>query len=402
MFENKKVVLGVSGGIAAYKAADITSWLAQNGAEVHCVMTEAATKFISPVVLQALSGREVVVDEFVTGPGWGIVHIDLVADADLLAIIPATANIIAKIAHGIADDALTSTVLAATCPLFIAPAMNTHMFENAATQQNLQALSERGWHILQPAEGHLACGTVGAGKLPSVDVIKAELTNLLLPKQDFLGKKVLVTAGPTSEPIDPVRYISNRSSGKMGYAVAEAAKARGAEVVLVSGPVNIPAPAGVKVVPVGSALQMRGAVLAEYPDSDVVIKAAAVADYRVEAPADHKIKKTDDCDELVLRLVKNPDILQELGECKQQQFLVGFAAETNNVEDYARKKLKKKNADILVANDVSRSDAGFDVDTNKITIFEADGTKTEYPLASKRETADFILDAVLAGLAKRS
>jgi phosphopantothenoylcysteine decarboxylase/phosphopantothenate--cysteine ligase len=402
MFKNKKVVLGVSGGIAAYKAADVTSWLAQNGAEVHCVMTEAAAKFISPVVLQALSGREVVIDEFVTGPGWGIVHIDLATDADLLAIIPATANIIAKIAHGIADDALTSTVLAATCPLFIAPAMNTHMFQNAATQQNLQTLSERGWHILQPAEGRLACGAVGAGKLPSVDVIKAELTNMLLPKQDFLGKKVLVTAGPTSEPIDPVRYISNRSSGKMGYAVAEAAKARGAEVVLVSGPVNIPAPVGVKVVPVGSALQMRRAVLAEYPDSDVVVKAAAVADYRVSDPADHKIKKTDDCDELILRLVKNPDILQELGSSKQQQFLVGFAAETNNVEEYARRKLQKKNADMLVANDVSRADAGFDVDTNKITIFEADGTKTEYPLASKRETADFILDAVLAGLAKRS
>lgn len=406
MFANKKIVLGVSGGIAAYKAADIVSWLTKNGAEVHCVLTKAAAEFVSPLVLQALSGREVVVEEFVTGPGWGIVHIDLAADADFLAIIPATANIIAKIAAGIADDALTSTVLAATCPLFIAPAMNTHMFENVATQQNLQTLRQRGWHVMPPASGRLACGAVGVGKLPAVEEIEEQLQQLLLHENrqtpaDLAGKKVLVTAGPTTEAIDPVRYISNRSSGKMGYAVAQQAAARGAEVLLISGPVSLPPPDGVRCVRVESARQMREAVLAEYADCDVVIMAAAVADYRVAAPADHKIKKTADNQELVLQLLRNPDILQELGSLKQQQVLVGFAAETDNLEEYARKKLQSKRADLLVANDVSRSDAGFDVDTNQIIIFGADGSRREYPLTTKLQAAAYILDAVTKKIKKQ-
>lgn len=406
MFADKKIVLGVSGGIAAYKAADIVSWLTKNGAEVHCVLTKAAAEFVSPLVLQALSGREVVVEEFVTGPGWGIVHIDLAADADFLAIIPATANVIAKIAAGIADDALTSTVLAATCPLFIAPAMNTHMFENVATQQNLQTLRQRGWHIMPPASGRLACGAVGVGKLPAVEEIEEQLQQLLLHENrqtpaDLAGKKVLVTAGPTTEAIDPVRYISNRSSGKMGYAVAQQAAARGAEVLLISGPVSLPPPDGVRCVRVESARQMREAVLAEYADCDVVIMAAAVADYRVAAPADHKIKKTADNQELVLQLLRNPDILQELGSLKQQQVLVGFAAETDNLEEYARKKLQSKRADLLVANDVSRSDAGFDVDTNQIIIFGADGSRREYPLTTKLQAAAYILDAVTKKIKKQ-
>lgn len=406
MFANKKIVLGVSGGIAAYKAADIVSWLTKNGAEVHCVLTKAAVEFVSPLVLQALSGREVVVEEFVTGPGWGIVHIDLAADADLLAIIPATANIIAKIAAGIADDALTSTVLAATCPLFIAPAMNTHMFENVATQQNLQTLRQRGWHVMPPASGRLACGAVGVGKLPAVEEIEEQLQQLLLHENrqtpaDLAGKKVLVTAGPTTEAIDPVRYISNRSSGKMGYAVAQQAAARGAEVLLISGPVSLPPPDGVRCVRVESARQMREAVLAEYADCDVVIMAAAVADYRVAAPADHKIKKTADNQELTLQLLRNPDILQELGSLKQKQVLVGFAAETDNLEEYARKKLQSKRADLLVANDVSRSDAGFDVDTNQIIIFGADGSRREYPLTTKLQAAAYILDAVTEKIKKQ-
>lgn len=400
MFANKKIVLGISGGIAAYKAADVVSWLAKNGAQVHCVMTKAAAEFVSPLVLQALSGREVVVDEFVTGPGWGIVHIDLAAGADLLAVIPATANIIAKIAAGIADDALTSTVLAATCPLFMAPAMNTHMYENRATQQNLQILRERGWQIMEPACGHLACGAVGRGKLPPVEQIEDELQKILLAARRepdvWAGKKVVITAGPTTEAIDPVRYISNRSSGKMGYAVARQAAARGAEVLLVSGPVGLEPPAGVRCVRVESARQMREAVLAAYSDSDVVIMAAAVADYRVAAPAEHKIKKTADNQELVLQLVRNPDILQELGSLKQRQLLVGFAAETDNLEEYARAKLQSKHADLLVANDVSRSDAGFDVDTNQIIIFGADGSRKAYPLCSKLQAADYILDEVEA------
>lgn len=406
MFADKKIVLGVSGGIAAYKAADIVSWLTKNGAEVHCVLTKAAAEFVSPLVLQALSGREVVVEEFVTGPGWGIVHIDLAADADFLAIIPATANIIAKIAAGIADDALTSTVLAATCPLFIAPAMNTHMFENVATQQNLQTLRQRGWHVMPPASGRLACGAVGVGKLPAVEEIEEQLQQLLLHENrqtptDLAGKKVLVTAGPTTEAIDPVRYISNRSSGKMGYAVAQQAAARGAEVLIISGPVSLPPPDGVRCVRVESARQMREAVLAEYADCDVVIMAAAVADYRVAAPADHKIKKTADNQELVLQLLRNPDILQELGSLKQQQVLVGFAAETDNLEEYARKKLQSKRADLLVANDVSRSDAGFDVDTNQIIIFGADGSRREYPLTTKLQAAAYILDAVTKKIKKQ-
>lgn len=400
MFANKKIVLGVSGGIAAYKAADIASWLTKNGAEVHCVLTKAATEFISPLVLQALCGREVVVEEFVTGPGWGIVHIDLAADADLLAIIPATANIIGKIACGIADDALTSTVLAADCPLFMAPAMNTHMYNNPATQQNLQTLRSRGWQVMEPASGRLACGAVGLGKLPPVEQIEEQLQRILLTAKlnDLAGKKVLVTAGPTTEAIDPVRYISNRSSGKMGYAVAQQAAARGAEVLLVSGPVSIQPPAGVRFVRVESARQMREAVWEAYPACDVVIMAAAVADYRVAAPAEHKIKKTADNQELVLQLVRNPDILQELGSAKRQQLLVGFAAETDNLEEYARAKLQSKHADLLVANDVSRADAGFDVDTNQIIIFGADGSRQAYPLTSKLHAAEYILDAVAARL----
>lgn len=398
MFANKKVVLGVSGGIAAYKAADIASWLKKQGADVHAVMTAHAAEFISPLVLQALTGNPVVTEEFVAGPGWGIVHIDLAAGADLLAIVPATANIIAKIAAGIADDALTSTVLAADCPCFIAPAMNTKMYHNAATQANLKTLAERGWRVMPPASGHLACGTVGEGKLPPVEEIEQAISALLLPRQDLAGKRVLVTAGPTTEQIDPVRYISNRSSGKMGYALAEAAQARGAEVVLVSGPVSLAAPAGVRLCRVTSAQQMLAAVQAEFAACDMVIMAAAVADYRVDKPAAHKIKKTADNDELTLKLVKNPDIIAELGRQKSRQLLVGFAAETDNMEEYARAKLTRKHADLLVANDVSRADAGFDVDTNQVVIFTADGARLESPWAAKRQTADFILDAAAARL----
>ena len=400
MFANKKIVLGICGGIAAYKAADIASWLKKNGADVHCVMTANAAKFISPLVLQALTANPVAVDEFVTGPGWGIVHIALADKADALVIVPATANVIGKIAAGIADDALTSAVLAATCPLFMAPAMNTNMYRNPAVQHNLATLRERGWHILPPASGHLACGAVAEGKLPDVTVIEEALQKLLLPRQDLAGKKVLVTAGPTSEPIDPVRYITNRSSGKMGYAVAAAARERGAEVVLVSG-AHLATPAGVRLIKSGSAVEMREAVISEYDTCDIVVMAAAVADYRVAAPADRKIKKTDDNDELTLHLVKNPDILRELGEKKTHQLLVGFAAETNDLDAYATAKLQKKNADMLVGNDVSRAGAGFDVDTNIITIFQPGGIKTEYPLCSKQQAAEYILDAVVDALRER-
>lgn len=387
--------MGITGGIAAYKAADVVSWLAKNGAEVHVAMTENAAKIISPLTLQTLSKRPVVVDEFVTGFGWQVVHITLVENADLLAVIPATANFMAKVAHGIADDALTSAVLAAACPKLMAPAMNVHMFENAATQANLQTLQDRGWHIVEPAVGMLACGYEGKGKLPALEVLQQAIIDVLLPKRDFLGKKVLVTAGPTVEAIDPVRYISNRSSGKMGYAVALAAAKRGADVVLISGPTALKPPVccdKIKTVKINSAAQMQKAVLAEYEDCDVVIKAAAVADYRAECQSPVKIKKNDE--NMTLKLVKNPDILKNLGRCKTHQILVGFAAETNDLLAYAKKKLQEKNLDMIVANDVSRKDAGFDVDTNVITIIKADGTVKEYDKNTKEQAAENILDAV--------
>lgn len=395
MFSGKKVVLGITGGIAAYKAADVVSWLVKNNAEVHVVMTENATKIISPLTLQTLSKRPVVLDEFVTGYGWQVVHITLVEDADLFAVIPATANFIAKVAHGIADDAMTSSVLAAVCPKLVAPAMNVHMYENLATQDNLAVLRSRGWQVVEPAVGMLACGYEGRGKLSALNVLQEALTAALLPRQDLAGKKFVVTAGPTTEPIDPVRYISNKSSGKMGYAIAEAAAKRGAHVVLVSGKTNLQPPVAgdkIRTVQVDSAEDMRQAVLAEYDDCDAVIKAAAVADYRVDKPAAEKIKKNDN--ELVLKLVKNPDILKELGAKKQRQILVGFAAETQNLLEYAKKKLIEKNLDMIVANDVSRSDAGFDVDTNVITVIKADDSVVEYDKSTKALAAERILDAV--------
>lgn len=395
MFRGKKVVLGITGGIAAYKAADVVSWLAKNNAEVHVVMTENATKIISPLTLQTLSKRPVVLDEFATGLGWQVVHITLVENADLFAVIPATANFIAKAANGIADDAMTSAVLAAVCPKLAAPAMNVHMYENPATQANLETLSKRGWEIVEPVVGRLACGYEGKGKLPDLQILQEAITAALLPRRDFAGKKVLVTAGPTVEPIDPVRYISNRSSGKMGYAVAEAAAKRGADVVLISGKTNLCPPlAGNKIrtEQVTSAADMKKAVFAEYDDCDVVIMAAAVADYRVDRPSADKIKKNEN--ELVLKLVKNPDILKELGAEKQHRILVGFAAETQNLQEYAKKKLQEKNLDMIVANDVSRSDAGFDVDTNVITVLKADGSVMEYGKSSKALAAERILDAV--------
>jgi phosphopantothenoylcysteine decarboxylase/phosphopantothenate--cysteine ligase len=395
MFSGKKIVFGITGGIAAYKAADIVSWLVKNHAEVHVVMTENATKIISPLTMQTLSGRPVVLDEFATGLGWQVVHINLVKDADLFAVIPATANFIAKAAHGIADDAITSSLLAAVCPILVAPAMNVHMYENPATQNNIEVLKNRGFSIIEPAVGRLACGYEGKGKLPDFAILQKALINSILPKQDFVGKRIIVTAGPTVEAIDPVRYISNRSSGKMGYMIAKVAAKRGAEVCLVSGPTALEPPRvgnNIKTVYVSSAEEMKNIVDEKYDDCDIVIKAAAVADYRVKEISPIKIKKNDD--EMVLSLVKNPDILKSLGERKKHQILVGFAAETDNLQEYAKNKLKEKNLDMIVANDVSRSDAGFDVDTNVITIIKADGSIQDYDKSTKEQAAENILDAV--------
>lgn len=342
MFAGKKVVLGISGGIAAYKAADVVSWLTKNHAEVHVVMTKHATEFITPLVMQTLSGRPVAVDEFATGFGWQVVHISLVERADLVAVIPATANVLAKIAHGIADDVLTSAILAATCPILLAPAMNVHMYENVATQTNLARLQEMGYELLEPASGRLACGTEGKGRLPDLAVMQEKLTALLLPKQDLVGKKVLVTAGPTQEPIDPVRYLTNRSSGKMGYAIAKAAAARGAQVVLVSGPVVLPAPPNVRLVSVRTAEEMKEAVLAEYEQMDIVIKAAAVADYRVINPSTTKIKKTTQNEQMTLHLERNPDILKLLGRQKKTSDFGGVCCRDRSFIGICCQKITRK------------------------------------------------------------
>ncbi|MCR5439721.1 MAG: bifunctional phosphopantothenoylcysteine decarboxylase/phosphopantothenate--cysteine ligase CoaBC [Selenomonas sp.] len=396
----KKIVLGVTGGIAAYKAVEIVSRLRKAGAEVHVIMTKEATQFVTELTFREISGQPVVSDMWEKVTNYNVEHIALANLADLMLIAPATANIIAKAAVGIADDMLSTTILATKAPVYMAPAMNTNMYENPITQRNIQELCKRGFHMIEPAAGHLACGISGKGRLPEpvdiVRIVSEALTSQNLTSQKLTGKKILVTAGGTIEPLDPVRYIGNRSTGRMGYAVAAEAARRGAEVVLVSGPSVLEDPAGVRVVRVETARQMREAVLREFPTCAAVIKSAAVADYRPEVVAEQKIKKSDE--DLTLKLVRNPDILLELGQKKQQQVLVGFAAETCQVEEYARKKLAKKNLDFIVANDVSEADAGFGVETNRIKLFDRAGNMTAYPLMNKKELAGIILDHVAAVL----
>ena len=392
----KKIVLGVTGGIAAYKAVEIVSRLRKAGAEVHVIMTKEATQFVTELTFREMSGQPVVVDMWEKVTDFNVEHIALANLADLMLIAPATANILAKGAVGIADDMLSTTLLATKAPVLMAPAMNTNMYENPVTQENIKTLKKRGVHILEPAAGHLACGTSGKGRLPEPLEIVEAVKRLLNLTGQLSGQKVLVTAGGTIEPLDPVRYIGNRSTGRMGYAIAAEAARRGAEVVLVSGPSALMPPSGVRMVQVETARQMREAVLAEYPSVQAVVKSAAVADYRPIEVAAEKIKKSDDA--LTLTLVRNPDILLELGQKKQQQLLVGFAAETCHVEEYARKKLVKKNLDFIVANDVSEADAGFGVETNRIKLFDKEGNMTAYPLMSKTELAGIILDHVAAAL----
>lgn len=405
--QGKKIVLGVTGGIAAYKAVEIVSRLRKAGAEVHVIMTKEATQFVTELTFREISGQPVAVDMWEKVTHFNVEHIALAQLADLMLIAPATANIIAKAAVGIADDMLSTTLLATKAPIYVAPAMNTNMYENPITRRNIAELRSRGFHIIEPAAGHLACGTSGKGRLPEpVDIVRIvsaaltsqDLTNQPLTCQDLTGQKILVTAGGTIEPLDPVRYIGNRSTGRMGYAIAEEAARRGADVVLVSGPASLADPAGVRVIRVETARQMRVAVLAEFPTAAAVIKSAAVADYRPAAVAEQKIKKSED--DLTLHLVRNPDILYELGQKKEHQVLVGFAAETCKVEEYARKKLAKKNLDFIVANDVSEADAGFGVETNRIKLIDRSGRMTPYPLMSKKELAGIILDHVAEVLEK--
>ncbi|MDN4592456.1 bifunctional phosphopantothenoylcysteine decarboxylase/phosphopantothenate--cysteine ligase CoaBC [Polycladomyces subterraneus] len=385
--KGKRIVVGITGGIAAYKAAALVSALAKLEADVRVIMTESATRFITPLTLQTLSRHHVAVDTFDERDPAVVSHIDLADHADLFVIAPATANLLGKLAHGLGDDMLTTALLATQAPVLIAPAMNVHMYENPIVQENIAKLKRLGYHFIDPGEGQLACGYVGRGRMAEPEEIVERIRELLAePVTDLSGKCVIVTAGPTREPMDPVRFISNRSSGKMGYALAEAARAAGAEVVLISGPVSLKTPQGVRRVDVGTADEMLEAVLRDLPRADVVIKAAAVADYRPAHVADYKIKKTGE--EMVVRLERTPDIAQEVGRRKQpHQLLVGFAAETDHVATYAQDKLKRKNMDLIVANDVTLPGAGFDGDTNIVTVYDRDGEVLRLPMLSKREVA---------------
>jgi len=390
MLKDKKIVLGVSGGIAVYKACDLVSRLKKRGAQVRVVMTENAMKFVPKLTFATLSANPVMSDTFQERNE--LEHISLAKWADAFVVAPATANIIAKLANGIGDDLLSTTALAMTAPLMIAPAMNANMWRHPATQANMRTLIERGAHVVGPESGHLACGDDDIGRMSDPEKIAEAIDSLLTPRTDFAGKRVLVTAGPTVERIDPVRFITNRSTGKMGYAIAEAARDRGAEVVLVSGPVQLKPPKGVETVSVESSAQLCENVLARGESADVVIQAAAPADFTPETVADKKIKKTGE--DMVIRLKSTTDIAAELGRRKHEgQVLVAFAAETNDVIENAQGKLVKKNADLVVANDVSRKDAGFGVDTNIVTLISRTDVR-HLPMMTKREVADGILDRI--------
>ncbi|PQD95915.1 bifunctional phosphopantothenoylcysteine decarboxylase/phosphopantothenate--cysteine ligase CoaBC [Pradoshia eiseniae] len=393
MLKDKKILLFVTGGIAVYKAASLTSKLVQAGAEVKVVMSESAMKFVTPLTFQSLSRNDVFHDTFDEKIPGKIAHIDLADWADAAVIAPATANVIGKVANGIADDMISTILLAVTAPIFIAPAMNVHMYEHKAVQRNMNRLREDGYTFIEPNEGYLACGYVGKGRLEEpeaiVEVLSAHFDADKLP---LSGKKVLITAGPTRERIDPVRYVSNYSTGKMGYSLAEAALKMGAEVTLVSGPVTVTAPPNARLISVESASEMYEAVMAEMGSANIIIGTAAVADYKPAEAATQKIKKQDD--DMSLAMTRTKDILAEAGKRKSGQILVGFAAETNNVEEYAKKKLVKKNADMIVANDVMKEGAGFGTDTNIVTLYKKDGTSVELPLMSKLQTAEAILHEV--------
>ncbi len=393
-----RALLGVGGGIAAYKSAELARALAVRGIEVQVVMTAAAQQFVRPLTFAALTGRKVITDMFPSGDqqetlSSAVEHIGVAQESDVLVVAPATANLLAKFANGLADDFLSTVYLAFTGPVLLAPAMNTNMWRHAATQANFAILRSRGNAVIGPEEGELACGTVGPGRMAEPEAIAEAAFRLLHHRQDLDGETVLVTAGPTQEPLDPVRYISNRSTGKMGYALAEAAAERGAKVILVSGPVHLPDPRGATVVRVRTAAEMRDAVLQNMGPATILIKAAAVADYYVAQPSSKKIKKT--AARVSLELDPTQDILAELGENKGDRLLIGFAAETENLREEARRKLKSKNCDMVVANLVGREGAGFESDTNEVTLILATGDVVALPRAAKREVADRVLDEAL-------
>ena len=390
----KEIVLGVTGGIAAYKSAEIVSRLRHSGANVHVIMTRNATEFITPLTFQTLSANPVVTDTFAAPEYWNVEHVALAKLADIFVVAPATANILAKMATGIADDMLSTTLLATKAPILVAPAMNTGMWTAPATQNNVKVLRERGVRMIGPESGILACGDQGAGRMSEPETIVGEICRILARKEDFAGKKILITAGATRERLDPVRFITNDSSGKMGFAIAEAARDRGAEVTVIRGSVTAEIPAGVRMIPIESALELYDAMMQEAPEQDVIIQAAAVSDYRPAEQKDRKIKKESGSD-LTLILTENPDIAKAVGEQKKPgQTLVGFAAETDNLRKNAKSKLEKKKLDMIVANDVTKPGAGFNVDTNIATLITKDGAEAQ-PLQTKRQLADVILDRIL-------
>ncbi|WP_027307412.1 bifunctional phosphopantothenoylcysteine decarboxylase/phosphopantothenate--cysteine ligase CoaBC [Caloramator sp. ALD01] len=390
---SKNVVIGVSGGIACYKALDIVSRLKKKGINVYVIMTESATEFVAPLSFQSLSQNYVVVDMFEDPKTWEVEHISLAEKADVFVIAPATANVIGKIANGIADDMLTTTVMATKAPVLIAPAMNTNMYENKIVQRNIECLKSMGYYFIEPESGRLACGAVGKGKLAEPEKIVEYIEMLLYKEKDLVGKNILITAGPTREDIDPVRFITNRSTGKMGYAIAKAARDRGANVTLITGPTDLTPPSFIDVVNVYSAEDMYRAVSDRFDKCDVLIMSAAVADYRPKEKSNIKIKKSDD--DLKIELTRNKDILYEIKEKKSRQVVIGFAAETNDVLENATKKIKKKNLDYIIANDVSQKDSGFGTDTNTIKIIDKFGNVKDYPNMSKLDVAHTILNLLV-------
>lgn len=394
MLKGKHVVLGVTGGIACYKACELASLLIKQHADVQVIMTENATQFVTPVTFEQLTGNKALTDTFDRNFVHSVEHIAVADKADMVIIAPATANIVAKLAHGIADDMLTTTVLACRCPKAIAPSMNTAMFENPVTQDNIETLRHYGWEVIEPDSGRLACGAVGKGKLPAPERLLETCLQTLAHEKDMCGINVLVTAGPTREALDPVRYLTNHSTGKMGYAIAKAAARRGANVTLVSGPVNLPKPAYMDVIDVVSARDMYEAVTSNAPKADIIIKAAAVADYRPATVSDNKIKKSED--DMAIPLERTNDILKELGANKREgQFLCGFSMETENMIENSKAKLAKKNLDMIAANNVKVEGAGFGTDTNILTLITKD-SQTELPIMSKDEAANRLLDSILA------
>ena len=389
----KRITVGITGGIAAFKAAELVSTLVKSGAEVHVAMTSSAEQFITPLTFEVLTGNRVSTNLFEKSPEGAVLHIDLAQRANLLVIVPATANIIGKAANGIADDMVSTLVVAASCPVVFCPAMNVVMYHNPVVQNNIKKLKDLGYHFVEPGEGRLACGTTGKGRLADTESIMHTIQKLVTP-QDLAGLEVLVTAGPTREPLDPVRYLSNRSSGKMGYALARIAALRGAKVTLISGPTALTPPLGVATISVTTAEQMFQEVTQHAPKAQIIIKAAAVADYRPLVAKEQKIKKQGQG--INLELTQNRDILAELGQRKgTQQLLVGFAAETNDLEQNARSKLQRKNLDLLVANDVTQPGAGFDHDTNIVRIFDQSGEVKALPKLAKQQVAWEILSLAI-------